>query len=368
LEPIVVVHGTPSWAQKVGGHSCGPIKADNLDEFATFMRQVVAQLSVPPYQVKYWELGNEEDVDPSLVPPDSGYGCWGDNADDFYGGGYYAEMLKAIYPAIKAADPTARVVFGGLLLDCDPGRPPSGQDCKPARFLEGALRNGGGNYFDVLAYHAYPLWPSGKEQYKYQYEWDLNSSKWSHRRGILLGKLDFLRETMASYGINKPVMMNEGGLLCDSWEVNYPPCTDGKLYKAQGNYAIRMYTRSWANNLLAAFWYTLDGPGWREGGLLDVSNQPRPAYRTINFLANLLKGSEFKTTLSTGNLEGYAFSNPAIQRTYWVYWTNSNTTQNISLPPGLLKAYRYNPELGDIEISSFSGNVTFDPIILEIGP
>jgi len=85
-------------------------------------------------------------------------------------------------------------------------------------------------------------------------------------------------------------------------------------------------------------------------------------------LANLLKGSEFKTTLSTGNLEGYAFSNPAIQRTYWVYWTNSNTTQNISLPPGLLKAYRYNPELGDIEISSFSGNVTFDPIILEIGP
>ena len=51
-------------------------------------------------------------MDPKLVDPDSVFGCWGDNDDDYYGGGYYADMLKMVYPAVKSADPQAQVLIG----------------------------------------------------------------------------------------------------------------------------------------------------------------------------------------------------------------------------------------------------------------
>ncbi|MCK4827856.1 hypothetical protein KA005_69650, partial [bacterium] len=156
LSTILIVRGTPSWAQKVPGAACGPVRQDKLADFASFLSDAVSRYSSPPFNVKFWELGNEPDVDPSLVRPNSVFGCWGDNSDPYYGGGYYAEMLKVVYPAIKAADPEAKVLIGGLLLDCDPTYPPEGKDCKPGKYLEGILRNGGGEYFDIVSFHGYP--------------------------------------------------------------------------------------------------------------------------------------------------------------------------------------------------------------------
>jgi hypothetical protein len=83
------------------------------------MHDLVARYSVPPYNVKYWELWNEPDVDPALaglIGGDIPFGCWGDSTDPYYGGGYYAEMLKAVYPRIKAADPQAQVARGRIAL------------------------------------------------------------------------------------------------------------------------------------------------------------------------------------------------------------------------------------------------------------
>ena len=45
------------------------------------------------------------------------FGCWDDPEDAYYGGEYYAEMLKVVYPVIKEADPEAKVLFGGLLYE-----------------------------------------------------------------------------------------------------------------------------------------------------------------------------------------------------------------------------------------------------------
>ena len=151
---VAMVQFAPDWAQKYPGVACGPFAEAALDKFARFMHALVSRYSQPPYNIKYWEIGNEPDIDHSLVDPHSGYGCWGDQSDPYYGGGYYAEMLKATYGQIKEADPQAQLLIGGLLLDCDPTNPPrtslnSGQykDCTPSRFLEGILKNGGGDYF-----------------------------------------------------------------------------------------------------------------------------------------------------------------------------------------------------------------------------
>ncbi len=124
---ILVITSTPNWAQAVQGTSCGPVAREKLLAFSQFLYELVLRYSAPPYSVKYWELGNEPDIDPSLVTPDSIYGCWGDKGDPYYGGGYYARMLEQVYPQIKSADPESQVLVGGLLMDCDPVNPPEGK-------------------------------------------------------------------------------------------------------------------------------------------------------------------------------------------------------------------------------------------------
>jgi hypothetical protein len=158
MQMVLIVRGAPEWAQQTPGLRCGLLKQDALDEFAAFLTDAVQRYKEPPYNVKYWELGNEPDIDPSLTSMTSVFGCMGDIGDpNYYGGGKYAELLKAAYPAIKAADAEAQVIVGGLLMDCDPVQPPetaSGQPmyCTPSRYLEGILVNGGGDYFERLEY------------------------------------------------------------------------------------------------------------------------------------------------------------------------------------------------------------------------
>lgn len=63
----------------------------------------------------------------------------------------YVDLLKASYPAIKAADPSALVVTGGLgaLIDY------STTAIDPVNFVRGMYAAGAKNFFDALAYHPY---------------------------------------------------------------------------------------------------------------------------------------------------------------------------------------------------------------------
>jgi hypothetical protein len=311
------------------------------------MQQVVARYSAPPFNIQYFEMGNEVDIDPTLVGQDAHYGCWGDQNDPYYGGGRYGEMLKAVYPAVKQANPAAQIVFGGLLLDCDITRR---ADCKAGNFFEGALRVGAGASFDVMAYHGYTFWHSGMAAQ----DWDLYNPDWgipANRRGRVLGKLDFLREVMGKFGVNKPVMMNEGGLLCA------PGATCSETIRpVQANYAVRLYSRSIANGLMASIWYTLDYPGWYNGALLDQTSGPRPAFNTIKWMSIKLAGGQFAGTISTGQLEGYAIRNGG--KTYRVYWTNDGSTVPVSIPAGTV----YNMYGQSI---AYNGTVGFEPIFVE---
>ena len=122
-------------------------------------------------------------------------------------------MLKRVYPAVKAVDPQANILIGGLLLNCDPTNPPPNQDCKPAKFLEGILLNQGAQYFDILSFHAgayyYPDPITGIARNN-----DETHPYWAHRGGIVLGKVDYLREVLDAYNVDKPIMQSEGGLYC----------------------------------------------------------------------------------------------------------------------------------------------------------
>jgi alpha-L-arabinofuranosidase len=115
------------------------------------MAEVVRRYSRAPYNVLYWEIGNEPDA--YIFPNDSVYGCWGVKDDPYYGGEAYGRMLTAVAAAMKAVNPNVKILNGGLLLDkayssADPAT-------RSGRFFEGVLRAGAGPAIDILSFHSY---------------------------------------------------------------------------------------------------------------------------------------------------------------------------------------------------------------------
>ncbi len=125
--PIVVVRGTPQWAEITGGSSCGPMKSGFYDDFADFIIAAIEEINdqLPGNYIQFWEIWNEPDIDPDEVEEDNWWGgCWGDDDDEFYGGSTYSKMLTVVYNQLKNYDPALQVLVGGLNLFCDPENPP----------------------------------------------------------------------------------------------------------------------------------------------------------------------------------------------------------------------------------------------------
>jgi hypothetical protein len=354
LTPLVTVRVTPDWAQRVPGFSCGPIREENLDEFAAFMGDLAKRYSQYPQRIDYWEIWNEPDVDHLLVAKDSPFGCWGDADLPDYGGGYFGEMLQKVYPAIKEANPQAKVVIGGLLLDCDPDNPPEGKDCISARFIDGVVKQAP-NSFDVVNFHGYAYWWETDEG-----DWDRNHINWGHRGGVVLGQMDYVNQVLIDNHLDKPIMATETALVC--YESN-PLCPGAEFFDDQANYVIRLYTRSYGHGLLGTIWYTIDSPDWRWSGLMDENDQPRPAFNAYRFLASILRGADYQKDLSEGNLEGYQFER--LNTHYQIYWSNfQDEVFTIQLPLGTQAVL---DKFGvDVTPSGQTLEIGFDPRIIVI--
>ncbi len=141
VQVLAVVTESPCWAIPVGYAGCSEgARADlpsDPQDFADFMGRLVARYKG---QIHYWELWNEPNAVPGADPA------------------AYANLLKAAYPAVKAADPTAVVVAGALA----PVEADAGQGSTMG-FLNGMYAAGAKGYFDVLSFHPYtngpnPLW------------------------------------------------------------------------------------------------------------------------------------------------------------------------------------------------------------------
>ena len=107
---------------------------DDLGQFATFAGMVAARYP----QVQYWEVWNE---------PNSTY-SWRPSPDP----ARYVQLLKLSYAAIKAANPEAVVVLGGLSPGAGNGQV---NTTSAVSFLESVYQDGGKNYFDAVSFHPY---------------------------------------------------------------------------------------------------------------------------------------------------------------------------------------------------------------------
>ncbi len=111
-------------------------------------------------------------------------------------------MLSVAYAAARAADSNAQIVFGGLAYDWfeDQGGP------FVRDFLDDVLAAGGGQYFDMMNFHAYPAF----------------STNWAVRGPGLLQKTEFIRDKLREYGLDKPIISTESG-----WHSNDSPGLPG---------------------------------------------------------------------------------------------------------------------------------------------
>lgn len=335
--PVVLIKDSPYWAldpaavDKDGNPtSCGRIAPDRYDDFAAFVKEIVNRYKTDEYNVHDWEIGNEPDVDPTLVPKDYIFGCWGDIDDTAYYGGYeFGQMLIVVSQAIKEADPSARVWVGGLLLAQPNTTDPA--HGKPENFLRGILAAGAGPYIDVVPYHWHPSYWGGTDDYD-----NSANTPWDALGGGILGKARFLRQIMADYGVSKPVFLNESGFGCIPSSENQnsiwcdPP--EALFYENQAYYIVRTYVRGLSEDVMGMIWYSINGPGWRNSGLLNELQQPRPAYNAYKHLVQRLGSQAYQSKPNYGaGIEAYTFTRQS-QRTDVLWAIEASTSFTVTVP------------------------------------
>ena len=92
LKTLAILHYNPAWRSSAPWNSA-PIQEDYL----TYARATIHHFKT---RVKYWEIWNEPDSKTYWIPQD--------------GMVAYSRLLKAVYPVIKAEDPSAQVLLGGM--------------------------------------------------------------------------------------------------------------------------------------------------------------------------------------------------------------------------------------------------------------
>lgn len=351
MKLIQIVRGTPGWARKTAGNgaTCGPIRQDKFYAFADFMRELVQRYSAPPFNVRYWEIGNEPDA-PS-VAGDNVFGCWTENENLYQSGRYFGDMLNAVYPAIKSASPDSQVVIGGMLLNCDPRR--LNTNCAAASFFDGIMDSDAGGSFDIANFHAYDYWKGGL---RYANEnWGTSSQT---NGPSLIAKTEYVREVMARHGFpNKAIVNTEYALLCYGC-ANAPNDFENAkaIYVAQANAA------ALAKGLLSNVWYSV--PGWTgyQTHLLYHDGNVTSAYNALRTSTNQLSESTFvREDFSNPGVRAYVFDRKG--QAIWVVWAQSVDRANVNLPELPLAVYdmygRDRPNGQQITVDNFPVYVEF---------
>ena len=245
---IVTVYTAPSWASGVSNRESPPQNAADYADFMSFAANRWGS------KVEAWEIWNEQ------------------NAQAFWSTGpdpaHYARILKAAYPAVKAADPTAQVVYGGTWEN-------------DYEFLEGAYAEvpNLGDYFDVLGTHPYNgvASPDGVAL-----RGDGRIQKWS-----FAGYRE-LREVMLDHGDDKPIWFTEFG-----WSTFNDPW--GVTEAAQAAFLTKSLQCAEQDPYVqVAIWYAFrnhpyggDGQNWEyQLGLTRTNFTPKPSYNAFKSYAS----------------------------------------------------------------------------------
>ncbi len=325
-EILLIIHRTPDWARKYPNSPCGPVKDSEIGALANFMGDVVKRYSEPPFNIRYYELWNEPDA--FVMDQDYIFGCWGDTNDTYYGGRYYASVLKQVHPKVKAANPNAQLAIGGLLLDCDPVNPPidpgtgKPKDCKSSRYLEGILVGGGGPYFDIVSYHAYDYYSGALGKYE-NYNWHSTSNTTGPS---IIARTRYLKSVLAQYNVSgKTFLCTEVALVCDAG------CGED-FQQTKAYFLVHAYAASIVEGVQGSFWYSLINQ-WRDSGLITQAYARLPAFDAFKFARSELGAAKSGSDVSQGLVRIYEINAP--KGRIWIMWSKDGNDQTIHLTAAL---------------------------------
>lgn len=344
LTPIVLIGEAPAWASE---RARGPLMPDKLPSYVRFVELLVRTYMQPPFSVRYWELWPEPDAIAEISPQVlARYGddilkrrAWGDH------GAQYAEMLKAVYPAMKRVDASAKVLNGAVAYDWF-GRNSPGFNAGGIfnySFLEDVIRAGGACCFDIVSFNSYAAFAPG----------------WEERAPgrDIAAKTTYLRDQLRRLGVDKPMMVMEVGFWSEGGAVPYRQ-SDGGIVLIQpsaethATYLSKVYIRAATVGLQAVAWYTFRDQGYDSDkrGIVTEALAPKPAFYAYRQLAEQLRGATYIGPLvaqrldqGPGAIEGYEFRNADGRRVFaiWLDGTLSGEAEVQFLFPasGMVVAY-----------------------------
>lgn len=245
---------SPAWARKP---ACADVKycmPADPNTYARFAKAVVERYgSQSPHAhlrggIDAWEIWNEPNHYPWVRPTVDTTG--------------YAQLLRATYPVIKAADPTTTVVTGGM---APAPNSPAGEDVTPLTFLQRIYDAGAGGYFDAVGMHPYSF-PHSPFLDK---EWNAFT------------QVRFLRTEM--------VVRGDGHKKIWATEAGAPTGTSDRSVGDAGQVQqVKDYMQAWHEGYKEfagpLFWFQhrdsgTDRADWHQNlGLLRHDGQPKPAY------------------------------------------------------------------------------------------
>lgn len=203
---VPVIGGSPDWARPLqpGTPILPPDSPTTLAAFCT------AAVNRYKASIKHWEVWNE--------PNNTLF--WGKTPDAME----YTALLVAAYNAIKAADPAAYVITGGL------SPAPSGSIADPPIYLDAMFANGAGTHCDYVGHHpySYPIPASLSSTYGFGAWYQIADSSPS------------LLSVMQSHGAVKPLWLTEVGA---------PTYGEGAGATRANNYGVDIYppTPQWVD-------------------------------------------------------------------------------------------------------------------------
>jgi polysaccharide biosynthesis protein PslG len=238
---------TPSWAATSGASGNVWAAPDSASAYAAYAGAVAARYGGKG--VNYFEIWNEPNLSEFWAPaPDA--------AD-------YTAILKAAYAAIKAADPSAIVLSGGL---APAGNTSSSVD--PRTYLQDMYSDGAGGSFDGLGDHPYsfPTAPDDVESYS---GWSQMSQTSPSLRSIMDANGDSGKKIwITEYGAptSGPDSIGDSG---QSTEL------------AQAISLVR--SASWVGSFYIYTWADISSLSAQDNGygLLNEDNSEKPAYSTV---------------------------------------------------------------------------------------
>jgi polysaccharide biosynthesis protein PslG len=243
----LIIDGCPPWAAVPGAQGNANAQPASPAQFAAFAGLVASKYG--PKGVEYFEIGNEPNIEQFWAPkPDPAA---------------YTADLVAAYAAIKAVEPSAVVLSGGLSPATD-----TSTSYDPRTFLEDMYADGAKGSFDGLGDHpyTYPVTPN----------YNNPESAWSQ-----------MSQTSPSL---RSIMTENGDAAKKIWITEYGAPTSGPASVGETGQSTDLVQAiaqvkqlTWIGSFYIYTWSDLSSLAARDNGfgLLTESNTEKPAYAAV---------------------------------------------------------------------------------------